>query len=374
MFKFRLLALSLSVMICLPARTQSVAEKLLQWATTELRTALNDSLVAGFAIGVIDHNQSATGYYGFSSIANKKRVDSSTAFEVGSISKTFTALLLAQLVADGSVTLADSIRLLLPPDIAAGLGKAGKINLVSLATHRSGMPRNLIGATGDYTKEVGKGTLPQFYDSLSKIDPTQNEGNKLYSNAGFELLGNVLQSKTGKSYATLLEQGITTKLGMTNTTLYFDRQKQYAATGYQFSADSVQKLSPTVYFYNNFSAASGGVTSTLPDMMKYLSFLLQPSRHTTLSSAAEICLKAYGGDPFFRKNANALAWGRNYDRQVRNIIYDHDGGTSGFTAFILFNQDIQRGVVLLANTKFSGRYYNMFIGALYRILYNKDIK
>jgi CubicO group peptidase (beta-lactamase class C family) len=349
----------------------TIPEILIKLAEPVIVTRIKDSINAGFAIGVIDGDKSSMAFYGLKSLETKEKVDKNTLFEIGSVTKTFTALLLADLVVNKELSLADSVRKFLPGTVAKNMGPVGGIKLISLATQRSGLPRNLVGSSGDYIQEIAKGTMGQFYDSLKKIDPRTNAGNKMYSNAGFELLGHILELKSGQTYETLLQNRICNPIGMPNTHVHItEKDKSSAATGYANNTNSGVMLQPASYFYNNFSPSSGSIVSTLPDMMKYLDVLLYPEKNKNLSAAINLCLKAYGGDPYMRQNANALAWGRLYDADIMNIVFDHDGGTQGFSAWVMFSADLHRGIVLLSNTNF-GEYYNEFRRIAYQLLHNK---
>src|SRR5512135_488536 len=106
-------------------------------------------------------------------------VDSNTEYEIGSITKVFTGILLAQAVQSGRMKLDDSLQAHLPPGVHAPDYKGTPITLSELATHRSGLPRDL---TSD--------SLPDLYTWLDTFQLSQKPGSEyIYSNLGYALLG-----------------------------------------------------------------------------------------------------------------------------------------------------------------------------------------
>ena len=165
-------------------------------------------------IGIIDENDVDHYCYGYTA-KNEDLIDENTIFEIGSISKVFTSLILADMIVKGEINLDDPIDKFLPENVKVPSKNGKKITLLNLATHTSGLPRmhSLLpdpkpGKTYEYTKDG-------MYDFLSDFEITGEIGSQCeYSNTGGSLLGHVLSLHAGKSYEQTLKERILDRLGM----------------------------------------------------------------------------------------------------------------------------------------------------------------
>ncbi|MEZ4588107.1 MAG: serine hydrolase domain-containing protein [Gemmatimonadales bacterium] len=351
-----------------PAGAQT-AEQLIARVGPTIQKRVQEGVYAGLAIGVIAGDSRASAFYGRRTDGSPAPPDQDTRFEVGSVSKTFTSLLLADLVTLGVVSLDTRLSELLP---AGSYSPAvGRIDLTSLAVHRSGLPRLIIGAEGDYLEAIARGTAPDVYRFLASYDPGPTAGTKVYSNAGMEILGHVLERRSGEQFTTLLQERILDPLEMSRTIVFVGDDRSNLAAPHYYDRNGSGRLEPIDrFFYNRFSAASGGVVSTTRDMLRYLEAWLHPGNAPeTLRAPIELASRHYAGDPVDAKNANALGWGRNQSSRHPGAIYfDHDGLTIGHTTFVLFSRERDRGVVLLTNTGIYGQTFRDFRALGYAIL------
>ena len=142
-------------------------------------------------------------------------------YEIGSITKTFTGLVLSQMVEQGTVRFDDPVRELLPSGLVPKPA-GGEITLLSLATQHSGLPRlpdNLHPTNpADPYADYRPADLYAFLAKHTVAMPAQTE--YLYSNLGFGLLGYALSNRAGVPYSALLEQEVTGPLGMRDTVIY----------------------------------------------------------------------------------------------------------------------------------------------------------
>jgi CubicO group peptidase (beta-lactamase class C family) len=262
-------------------------------------------------------------------------------FEIGSITKTFTALALAQLVVQGKARLDEPVRELLPED-AVGPSTGREITLLDLATHRSGLPgfpnnlrptdrRNPLvfpeyGAAELYAFMKYWGTAKSTWASFS------------YSNLGFGLLGQALMNRTGVSYADLVER-ITEPLGMDDTVVNLSPQQRgrfiQAYNGLHAPVRAVEL---------GALAPAGEIRSTAADMLRYLTANLHPetvSGANGLRAAIEEQhkLRAQIG----LGQSIALAWAYS------GGIYEHGGATAGYTSVAFFSPRGDYAVVVLTN-------------------------
>lgn len=282
-------------------------------------------------------------------------------YEIGSITKTFTGLLLAQMIEQGSVRLDEPVRELLPPGLVKPKGP--EITLLDLITHHSGLPRmpdnfhpaDMSNPYADYTL----GDLYAFIAHHSVGEPANPPF--LYSNLGVALLGQALSDRAGTPYATLLAQEITGPLGLHDTVISLSpEQRQRLIQGHDAQHRPVRPWDLGAM------QGAGAIRATAADMLTYLQANLHPDRLAarlpssadgrTLPAAFTLShqLRAQAG-PAMRI---ALAW--LYDPATGDYL--HDGATGGYSSFAFFNPKENYAAVVLVNTSIGPR--EDFAGAL----------
>lgn len=308
---------------------------------------VSNAAIPGLVVATIDGPQQKI--QGFGLVSNAKAPphlpDANTVFEIGSVSKTFTALLLADMQARGEVKLDDAIATLLPTyTIPQYQGRA--ITLLDLVTQTSALPRlpaNLApkqpdNPYADYTEN----NLREF---LRSYQLTRAPGAKYeYSNLGFGLLGQALAVRAGKSYAELVQERITRPLGMADTGMALTATMQNnLATGHDARGKAVANWDmPTL-------AGAGALRSSAQDMLRYL----QAHMHTaSVKTPAGLPLVQQPQRPTGMPGLQiGLAW---HLQSVRGqTVVWHNGMTGGYASFIGFTADGQRGVIVLANASVS---------------------
>jgi CubicO group peptidase (beta-lactamase class C family) len=273
---------------------------------------------AGIVIGVSEHGVRRVMTYG--------DAKSDSLFEIGSNTKTFTGLLLAQMAVQGRLDLRDHVRDLLPPAVAAP-PKGPEITLLDLATHHSGLPRMPDNTSpGDLHESYVNYHPSDLYDFIKRhgLGKPANPA-FLYSNLGFTVLGAALANRAQTSYAELVDRQITGPLGMKDTAIsLLPEQRRRLMQGYGFDGR------PTPAWDLDAFASAGGIRSTAADMLTYLEAQLHPERSPFRAAIVE--------SQRLRNDAGsggriALAWA--YD--PRTGVYEHGGATGGFTSFAFFN-------------------------------------
>jgi serine-type D-Ala-D-Ala carboxypeptidase/endopeptidase len=228
------------------------------------RGLLSNPTGGGLVIGVLDHGQRRIFAYGAA------RPDS--IFEIGSITKTFTGLILAQMIIQKKVSLDEPVRALLPPGFA-GKPSAHEITLLDLATQHSGLPRDAddLDAQGGYAAYDVR-HLSHFLTKHGLTEPAHAKFQ--YSNLGFGLLGYALSQRAGVSYAQLVQSEITGPLQMRDTTatLSVEQRKRFIQ-GYSGSFD---RADPMEF---NVLQGNGILKSTASDMLTYLDANLHPEKY-----------------------------------------------------------------------------------------------
>jgi len=293
-------------------------------------------------VGVIDPSGRRTVAYA-SSEKGEGPVDANTVFEIGSITKVFTSLLLADAVRRGEVALTDPVSKYLPPNVKVPERGGKKITLVDLATHTSGMPRM---PTNFHPKDPANPyadyTVAQLYEFLSSVELTRDIGSKYeYSNLGGGLLGHVLALRAGTDYETLVRTRILDPLGMKSTAITLSKaMKDRLAPGHDAGLHKVANWDiPTL-------AGAGALRSTVNDLLTFLAANIGIEKSPMAPSmAAMIAARRPTGTPNLEI---ALAW-HIWTRDGVEIIC-HDGGTGGYRSWIGFDPKSRTGVVVLSNT------------------------
>jgi len=300
---------------------------------------LAPSTGAGVSIAVVQHGVTRIFSYGAA------KPDSM--YEIGSITKTFTGLILSQMVEQGKVQFEDPVRELLPAgSVAKPAG--GEITLLSLATQHSGLPRlpdNLHPA--DPTNPYADYRPSDLYAYLAKHTvamPAQTSF--LYSNLGFGLLGQALSNRAAMPYEVLLDQEVTGPLELRDTVVSLSpEQKARLVPGY----DSHHR--PARGWDFDALAGCGALRSSAPDMLRYLEANLHPeSLALTTGSSAAATLRAaliqsHQLHADWPGGQIALAW----LYQPTTGDYLHKGGTGGYSSFAFFNPKSDFAVVVLSN-------------------------
>jgi CubicO group peptidase (beta-lactamase class C family) len=338
----------------------------------------NNKTHAAFVVGLVDPNGTQFYGYGNMSKANNTTVDKNTIFAIGSNTKVFTTMLLADMLEDGLINLDDPIEKYLPSNITVPQYKGHKITIEDLATHTSGLPEfpanyctsfqmanpqtpsdiiqtrlNLMNCTKNYT-------FDQFYQGLSNTTISREPGTKLeYSTFGSALLGNILVSKSNmSSYEELLKKRILNVLGMNDTSINLsEAQKSRLAIGHLYG----QEL-PLLNFSNPI-VPGGGLYSSASDMLKFLSAnigLIKTKLDKPMQKSHLILHDTGQTIPNNKKVSNqnmtdssgfyiGLGWFITTD--FGNEIIWHNGATAGgYNAFMGFNPATDRGIVILCSS------------------------
>lgn len=316
----------------------------------DIRAILADRIDAqhqgvGIVAGVIDSTGRRVVAYG-KTAKDGKPVDAGTLFEIGSVSKVFTSLLLADMVQHGEVALTDPVSKYLPPNVKVPERGGKKITLVDLATHTSGLPRLPSNMNPkDPTNPYADYTVAQLYEFLSTVQLTRDIGSTYeYSNLGGGLLGHALARRAGTDYETLVRTRILQPLAMKSTAITLSKaMKDRLAIGHDAGLQPVSNWDlPTL-------AGAGALRSTANDLLTFLAANIGIEKSALASSmAAMLATRRPTGTPNLEI---ALGW-HIWTRDGHEIIW-HNGGTGGYRTWIGFDPKSRTGVVVLSNTSTS---------------------
>jgi len=285
-------------------------------------------------------------------------VSADTLFELGSITKTFTAIALAREIDAGQLRLDQPIRELLPPGFELP-EPARDITLRHLTTHTSGFPRlasnmpklggwKMLAFGSDPYAGYGEADL---LEGVRHVRLESAPGTKsVYSNFGMTLLGYLLARHSGTNYEAFIKQAVCHPLDMNDTTIRL-RQGQVSrvAQGYR----ALVKLGPLViglrsapWFEDNDLGGAGALRSSGNDMLKYLQSNMHPA-----GPLENALLASHRG--LFKESEHVtfgMNWIRSPNKTLNQTVIWHNGGTGGFRSFLGFTEDGRFGVVVLSNS------------------------
>jgi CubicO group peptidase (beta-lactamase class C family) len=299
-----------------------------------------DRTGACVAAGVIDDGTIATAYY-CADPNSQRPYDEHTAFEIGSVTKTMTAALLAEFIARGEVALSDPIAKLLPPGTPVPSFNGREITIADIVTHTSGLPAIPPNyRPPDINNPYAGASERDLLDALAATRLTREPGTKWeYSNFAVIVLSYALARRSGKDYETLLRERLLVPLGMNET--YVARRPPQV----RLAEGRLPNGMPAVpWDFHPDMAGVGGVRATLPDMLRYLEGQLG-----TRESAITPALAQTQGQV---ANVDGHRMGMNWNLSFRNghTLISHGGGTGGYSSFAGFDRAAKRAVVLLSDT------------------------
>jgi serine-type D-Ala-D-Ala carboxypeptidase/endopeptidase len=300
----------------------------------------------GIVVGLIEPSGRRFVSYGHLAKGDPRAVDGDTIFEIGSVSKVFTSLLLADMVQRKEVALDDPAAMYLPEHVRMPERSGISITLRDLSTHRSGlppMPGNLFAKMaqrkdpdGPY---VGYG-VDDLYQFLSSYSLPRDPGSEFeYSNLGAGLLGHLLGCRAGTAYENLVRHRITQPLGMPDTGITLSSSmKQCMATGHNAMLAPVVNSDLPIPL-----AGAGALRSSANDMLTlveaFLGYKESPLARAMNAMFETRCPAGQG--------EMGLAW-FIYSPDGREIAV-HNGGTGGFRSFVGYDPKKRIGVVVLSN-------------------------
>jgi CubicO group peptidase (beta-lactamase class C family) len=295
----------------------------------------------GIAVGILESDGSVRTLNAGSAGMGKGAVDAGTVFEIGSISKVFTGILLADMARRGEVSLDDPVEMYLPEGVTVPTRNGAQITLLHLATHRSGLPRMPSNfAPVDPANPYADYTPGQLYEFLSSYELPRDIGAESeYSNLAVGLLGHALSRRLGMSYEEAIRERILSPLGMETTGIGLTPAMQEAmADGHDPGGDAV-----ALWDIQTLEGA-GGIRSNVDDMVRFVAANVgEPT--TDLERAmrdAHSVREPMGGMEI------GLNWITRTTEGQRTVW--HNGGTGGFRTFVGFDPDQGTAVVVLTNS------------------------
>lgn len=309
------------------------------------RRYIQKSNTVGLSIGIIKDGKISTYNYGEIKRAEKQLPAVNTIYEIGSITKTFTAAVLAYYVNEGKISLTDPITKYLPDSVAAN-PELKDIKLVNLSNHTSGLP----SLPANFNKQKPYDDTNPYKSYNKQLLFTYLKGCRLrsepgtkyaYSNLAVGLLGIILEKITGKPYEQLVSEIICKPLGMKSTVQHIT---PLIASRFATVYDEEGHETPAWDF--DAVAACGALRSTVTDLLLYTKANMVKTE-TKLSKALNLTHQI----TFNNDTQLGLGW---HIIKVDGIPYFfHNGGTGGSSSFLAYNTERNIGIVILSNASAS---------------------
>jgi D-alanyl-D-alanine-carboxypeptidase/D-alanyl-D-alanine-endopeptidase len=303
----------------------------------------------GMAVCVVTPSRKGIVTWGRERLSDNRPVTSETVFEIGSITKVFTALVLADMVRRGEVGLDDPVSRHLPSDFKLPLRDGREITLADLATHTSGLPRwPLLPSDSPPSQAAieaaGRISLQDFKAWLANVHPQipPGAGGWWYSNVGYALLGMALAHRGGRPYEALLQARVLDPIGLRDTTCYPTR-----AMGPRLAEGHDRDLKPLAPFDQGIYLGAGGLRSTPRDLSRFAAAIL-PGSNAHIAADEKLLLTVRRAAPWLG-GVQALGW-EVLDAPGGSFV-SKDGVTFGQTASMVLDPGKRTAIIVFSNTE-----------------------
>jgi CubicO group peptidase (beta-lactamase class C family) len=308
-----------------------------------VRPYINLAITTGVSIGILRNGKMYFYNYGETAKGNKKLPNQHTIYEIGSISKTFTATLLADAVNSGKISLGDPVSKYLPARIPALEFEGVPVTIKMLSNHSSAIPRmppNFTAYATDPLNPYKNYGLDQLFAMYSTLKLSRTPGTTYeYSNLAVGTLGAILENIQKKSFEQLVVQKICNPLHMNDTRQYIRKgdsarfAKGYSETGKYNGQWDFKML-----------AAAGALRSTAFDMLLYAKANISTAS-PSLNKAIQLTHAVT-----FSDGTNRVGLGWHLLKLDNDDIFFHGGGTGGYRSYLAINPTKKFAVVVLSNT------------------------
>lgn len=316
----------------------------------EILEMMEDGDIPGLSVVVIQGNEQLIRSYGYADLRNRQRVTPQTLFEIGSCSKAFTAMAVADLVQNGKIKLDAPVSNYIPWLKFYYDGKQVDVTIKQLMHHTSGIPWNTIAKipqsnAADALEQTVRTLVDQKLGSLP--------GGKFeYATINYDVLALVVQTVSAQPFESYVQQHVFDRLQLGSTGMGKPVDESLKAKGYKIGFFDEREYAAPTYRGNN---AAGYVISNAGDIAKWLKFQMG-SAHPEMQSLAVLTHQRDATVALHGMSSYAAGWEVALDGTGE--IY-HSGLNPNFTAYIAFRADKKLGIAVMANSNSS---YTALIG------------
>lgn len=317
--------------------------------------ALAKRAVGSITAGVVSGGDLIwTKSYGNADDEKKVAATKDSVYRIGSVTKMFTALMLAQLADDGKIHLSDAVEKYVPEikNVQGRFPDAPGISLVQLSNHTSGLsrePDDIATYTKGPVAEWDKTLIAALPHIRYQFEPGTTE---FYSNIGYAILGLALSRAAGQSYPDYVRKRIFTPLGMTHSAFEPNAEMQpNLSKGYEVRGAKVDSETPLAEHQGRgYKVPNGAIYTTVGDLARFASFLLGAGPDEVLKSAV---LERELTRQLVQANLDlSSGYGRAFEvsRRDHYIAFGHGGSVAGYLASVQMNREAGVAVIVLANS------------------------
>jgi CubicO group peptidase (beta-lactamase class C family) len=321
--------------------SQIFAQMIPQAIKENINNRVTSGYSQGIAVCVFDKGKTEYLNVGYLHSSKNRKVDANSIFEIGSVSKTFTALLLAQAIQKGQVKLEDPIQKYLPNEVVLPTQGDKQITFKHLASHTSGLPRLPKNLAVNSPDPYGNYDKNKMYNYLKNCQLNGKIGEKYeYSNLGAGLLGLILAEINHTTYPNLLSEWILKPLQMSDSQTEVDFPKDFE----NIATPHLGGQAVNMWAFDAMAGA-GAIKSSVNDLLKYLKMQMG-MEHKSLAEIAQLTHNEQ-----FKLNENTqVALGWHLEKRTDKTYVWHNGGTMGSRSFVGFDSQKQRAVIVLCNS------------------------
>jgi serine-type D-Ala-D-Ala carboxypeptidase/endopeptidase len=318
------------------AQSQTLSDSVKQVIKEQIKARIDARKMVGTAVAFIENGKVEYFFYGHADTTRSRPIGAKSVFEIGSISKTFTSLLLADMAQQNRLSLQDPAARHLPDSVAIPSFQDQLITLEHLATHTSGLPRmpanfNPKKPTNPYIDY----SPTQLFAFLKQYKLSRAPGKYDYSNLAVGLLGYTLCRLNGLSYEEMISQKIAKPLRLKSTTTL--NTSPHLTTGHSGTK-------PVAHWDFDVLAGAGALRSDIRDMVRYAKAQMG-LLHTPLDAAI-----ALTHEPRYEVNKTTkIGLGWHILSTNGDEIHWHNGGTGGYRSFMGFSKRSNKAIIILNN-------------------------
>jgi D-alanyl-D-alanine-carboxypeptidase/D-alanyl-D-alanine-endopeptidase len=313
-----------------------------------LKQRVKEKRTVGMAVCVVTPSHQRLVAYGRERLGDLRPVTSETVFEIGSITKVFTALLLADMARRGEMGLDDPVARHLPPDFRLPELAGRPITLADLATHTSGLPSwppfPGIPLSPSWLDNIARFSVGDFKAWLADFHPEPHPATAAgwwYSNSGYALLGMALAYRGGQSFETLLQTRVIKPMGLHDTTFH-----PTAAMGPRLAEGHDAALKPIPPLDIGIFNPAGALRSTPRDLARFAAAIL-PGSGANVAPDEQLLLSVRRPAPWIG-GKQAMGW--EVLEAPGGAFVSKDGVTFGQAASIVFDPGRRVAIMVFSNT------------------------